>query len=77
MLRFRNVVEEYETTTHAPEALMRLTESYLALGVLEEARKAAAVLGANYPGSKWYERAYELVQRHAPAPTQTAATPGG
>lgn len=63
--RFRNVVDEYETTTHAPEALMRLTESYLALGIPEEAKKAAAVLGANYPGSKWYERAYELVQRHA------------
>ncbi|HEY9553884.1 outer membrane protein assembly factor BamD [Allosphingosinicella sp.] len=76
VLRFRNVIEEYETTTHAPEALMRLTESYLALGVPEEARKAAAVLGANYPGSKWYERAYELVQKNAPAPTQTAATPG-
>jgi outer membrane protein assembly factor BamD len=74
VLRFRNVVDEYETTTHAPEALMRLAESYLALGIPEEARKAAAVLGANYPGSKWYERAYELVQRNAP--TQTAATPG-
>jgi len=64
--RFRTVVDEYQTTSHAPEALMRLTESYLALGVPEEARKTAAVLGANYPGSKWYERAYELVQRHAP-----------
>jgi outer membrane protein assembly factor BamD len=64
--RFRAVVDEYETTSHAPEALMRLTESYLALGIPEEARKAAAVLGANYPGSKWYERAYALVQKHAP-----------
>jgi outer membrane protein assembly factor BamD len=62
--RFRNVIDEYQTTTHTPEALMRLTESYLALGIPEEARKAAAVLGANYPGTKWYERAYELVQRH-------------
>jgi len=61
------VIDEYQTTTHTPEALMRLTESYLALGIPEEARKAAAVLGANYPGSKWYERAYALVQRHAPA----------
>ena len=66
--RFRTVIDEYQTTTHAPEALMRLTESYLALGVPEEARKSAAVLGANYPGSKWYERAYELVQRHGGAP---------
>ena len=65
--RFRNVIDEYQTTTHTPEALMRLTESYLALGVPEEARKAAAVLGANYPTSKWYERAYELVQRHGAA----------
>jgi outer membrane protein assembly factor BamD len=65
------VIDEYQTTTHTPEALMRLTESYLALGVTEEARKSAAVLGASYPGTKWYERAYELVNRHAP--TQTAA----
>ncbi|SNS42688.1 Beta-barrel assembly machine subunit BamD [Sphingomonas laterariae] len=64
-IRFRKVVDEYQTTTHTPEALMRLTECYLALGVPEEAKKAAAVLGANYPGSKWYERAYELVQKHA------------
>ena len=67
VVRFRKVIDEYQTTTHTPEALMRLTESYLALGVPEEARKAAAVLGANYPGSKWYARAYELVQKNAPA----------
>src|SRR5688500_11599400 len=66
--RFRTVVDEYQTTSHTPEALMRLTESYLALGIPEEARKAAAVLGANYPSSKWYQRAYSLVQKHAPAP---------
>lgn len=65
-LRFREVVGKYETTTHAPEALYRLTETYLAMGVPEEAKKSAAVLGANYPGSKWYERAYALVQKHAP-----------
>jgi len=63
-VRFRTVIDEYDTTTHAPEALMRLTESYLALGVPEEAKKSAAVLGANYPGSKWYQRAYELIQKH-------------
>ena len=67
VVRFRTVIDEYQTTTHAPEALRRLTESYLALGVPDEARKSAAVLGANYPGSKWYERAFELVQKHAPA----------
>lgn len=63
--RFRNVVETYDTTTHVPEALERLVETYLALGVPEEAKKSAAVLGYNYPGSKWYERAYRLVQKHA------------
>lgn len=65
-LRFRQVVENYQTTSHAPEALYRLVESYLALGVPLEAKKAAAVLGRNYQGSKWYERAYELMERHAP-----------
>src|SRR3954453_7965108 len=65
-VRFRTVIEEYQTTTHAPEALMRLTESYLALGIPEEARRAAAVLGANYPNTRWDRRAFELVPRHAP-----------
>jgi outer membrane protein assembly factor BamD len=63
-LRFRKVIEEYQTTTHAPEALMRLTETYLALGVPHEANKAAAVLGTNYPGTQWYERAYKLMQEN-------------
>lgn len=67
--RFRQVIDQYDTTTHAPEALHRLTESYLALGVPEEARKAAAVLGANYPGSKWYERSFALIQKHMPQQT--------
>jgi outer membrane protein assembly factor BamD len=66
-VRFREVVDKYDTTTHAPEALYRLTESYLAMGVPEEAKKAAAVLGANYPGSEWYQRAYDLMQKNAPA----------
>ena len=64
-IRFRNVVEEFETTSHTPEALYRLTESSLALGIREEAVKYAAVLGANYPGSEWYEKALELVEDHA------------
>lgn len=64
-LRFQNVVTDYETTSHAAEALYRLTETNLALGVRSEAVKYAAVLGANYPGSKWYDRAYELIQDHA------------
>ncbi|QPQ54168.1 outer membrane protein assembly factor BamD [Allosphingosinicella flava] len=67
VIRFRTVIDDYQTTTHTPEALMRLTESYLALGIPEEAKKAAAVLAANYPGTKWYERAYALIQEHAPA----------
>jgi outer membrane protein assembly factor BamD len=70
--RFRAVIEEYQTTSHTPEALMRLTESYLALGIPEQARQSAAVLGANYPNTKWYERAYSLVQRHAPATAPAA-----
>ena len=63
-MRFRNVVDNYQQTTHVPEALLRLTESYLALGVPTEAQKAAAVLGANYPGSDFYKRAYDLVQEN-------------
>jgi outer membrane protein assembly factor BamD len=66
-IRFRTVIDKYQTTTHTPEALERLVESYLALGVPGEAQKAAAVLGANYPGSEWYHRSYRLIQRHAPA----------
>ena len=64
--RFREVVDKYQTTSHTPEALERLVETYLNLGMPQEAHKAAAVLGANYPGSKWYKRSYELIQRHAP-----------
>ncbi len=59
--RFRNVVENYQTTTHVPEALHRLTEAYLALGITKEAQATAAVLGYNYPGSDWYEDSYALL----------------
>jgi len=72
--RFRAVVDKYQTTSHAPEALMRLTESYLALGIPAEAQKAAAVLGRNYPGTEWYQRAYRLIQTKAPQQT-AAVTP--
>ncbi|MFK4872224.1 outer membrane protein assembly factor BamD [Novosphingobium sp. ZW T3_23] len=65
-LRFRNVVDNFQTTSHAPEALFRLVEGYLALGVPEEAQKAAAVLEHNYPNSKWYDRAYKLMNKNAP-----------
>ena len=74
-MRFRTVVEKYETTTHTPEALMRLTETYLALGVPFEAQKSAAVLGRNYPGSDWYRQAYKLMEKH-PAQQAALATPG-
>ncbi len=63
-MRFRNVIEEFDTTSHTAEALYRLTESSLALGVPGEATKYAAVLGANYPGSEWYERAYKLIDKN-------------
>jgi outer membrane protein assembly factor BamD len=59
--RFRRVVDNYQTTTHVPEALHRLTESYLALGIVDEARSSAAVLGHNYPGSEWYQDSYALL----------------
>jgi len=65
-LRFRTVVDKFQTTSHTPEALYRMTESYLVIGVPEEARKAAAVLGANYPGNEWYQRAFNLMNKHAP-----------
>ena len=65
-LRFREVVEKYQTTNHTPEALERLVECYLALGIPQEAQKAAAVLGRNYPGSEWYHRSYKLSARHMP-----------
>jgi outer membrane protein assembly factor BamD len=60
--RFQTVVEKYQTTTHVPEALHRLTESYLALGLTDEAQASAAVLGYNYPGNDWYQRSYALLQ---------------
>jgi len=65
IIRFRSVVDTYNTTSHTPEALHRLVESYLSLGLPEEARKAAAVLAYNYPGSKWYDRSYGLIGKKA------------
>ena len=64
--RFRTVIEKHQTSSHTPEALHRLVESYLALGIPVEARKAAVVLGANYPGSVWYHRAYRLIYYKEP-----------
>jgi len=60
--RFKVVVDEFDTTTHVPEALHRMIESYTALGLTQDARQVAAVLGYNYPGSAWYFDTYELVE---------------
>ncbi len=59
--RFRHVVERYQTTSHVPEALHRLTEAYLSLGINDEAKNTAAILGHNYPGSEWYLDSYALL----------------
>ena len=59
--RFKYVVERYQTTSHTPEALYRLVEAYLTLGLLDEAKKNGAVLGYNYPGDQWYSDAYALL----------------
>src|SRR3954468_19310040 len=61
--RFRTVVDQYQTTTHTPEALERLVECYLALGIPEEAQKSGAVLGRNYPESFWYKQSLRLLGR--------------
>jgi len=60
--RFKTVIEDYQTTTHVPEALHRLSEAYTALGIEPEAQANAAVLGHNFPGSDWYIDSYELVE---------------
>jgi outer membrane protein assembly factor BamD len=60
--RFRNVIDRYQSTTHTPEALHRLTEAYTALGIEPEARENAAVLGYNFPGNNWYVDSYQLVE---------------
>jgi outer membrane protein assembly factor BamD len=62
--RFRTVVERFQTTTHVPEALSRLVECYLALGVPDEAQSAGAVLGYNFPGTDWYQDSYALLTSH-------------
>ncbi len=63
------MIEEYQTTNHVPEALHRLTEIYISLGLTEEARRTASVLGHNYPGSTWYQDSYALLVEGAPAAT--------
>lgn len=66
--RFKKVVTDYRNTSQTPEALYRLTEGYMALGVVSEAQTAAAVLGTNYPDSTWYKDAYQLVSNDGLSP---------
>jgi outer membrane protein assembly factor BamD len=66
--RYRTVVKEYQTTTHVPEALARLTECYTAVGLPEEAQKNAAVLGYNFPENEWYQDSFDLVKGNRAGP---------
>ncbi len=68
--RFKKVVTDYQTSSQTPEALYRLTEGYMALGVTSEAQTAAAVLGHNFPTSQWYKDAYRLVSSNGNAPQE-------
>ncbi|MGI9462815.1 MAG: outer membrane protein assembly factor BamD [Aestuariivirgaceae bacterium] len=72
--RFKAVVTNYQTTTHTPEALYRLTEAYLALGIRSEAQTAAAVLGHNYPNSDWYRDAFSLLNGQGLAPVENKSS---
>jgi outer membrane protein assembly factor BamD len=68
--RFKVVVTKYQNTRHVEEALMRLTEAYMALGIVPEAQTAAAVLGHNFPDSQWYRHAYSLVKSGGSEPVE-------
>lgn len=68
--RFKTVVSEYQTTNHVEEALMRLTECYMALGITKEAQNSAAILGHNFPDSKWYRDAHALLKSDGLAPRE-------
>lgn len=69
--RFKTVVAEYQTTQHIEEALHRLVEANVALGIIPEAQSAAAVLGYNYPSSKWYQNSFALLQKQGVKPQQS------
>jgi outer membrane protein assembly factor BamD len=71
--RFKVVVTRYQRTRHVEEALMRLTEAYIALGIVEEAQTSAAVLGHNFPDSRWYKDAYSLMQSRGLQPSENKA----
>jgi outer membrane protein assembly factor BamD len=68
--RFKIVVTRYQTTRHVEEALLRLTEAYMSLGIVGEAQTSAAVLGHNYPESRWYKDAYALVKSRGLEPSE-------
>ena len=68
--RFKVVVTQYQTTRHVEEALVRLTEAYMSLGIMDEAQTAAAVLGHNFPDSSWYKDAYKLVKSAGGEPNE-------
>ena len=68
--RFKSVVADFQTTNNVEEALLRLTECYLALGIVTEAQTAAAILGHNYPDSQWYKDAYALLQKGGLEPNE-------
>jgi outer membrane protein assembly factor BamD len=70
--RFKLVVTQYQTTRHVEEALARLTECYMAIGIVGEAQTAAAVLGHNFPDSRWYKDAYNLVKSGGLEPSENA-----
>lgn len=72
--RFKVVVTQYQTTRHVEEALMRLTECYMALGIVQEAQTAAAVLGHNFPDSQWYKDAYNLVRQNGLEPAEASSS---
>jgi outer membrane protein assembly factor BamD len=74
--RFRTVVDKYQTTTHTPEALYRLVECYLTVGLIQEATNNGAVLGANFPGDAWYSDAYKLLTDRGLQPAVEPKTPG-
>jgi outer membrane protein assembly factor BamD len=68
--RFKVVVTQYQTTRHVEEALERLTEAYISLGIIDEAQTAAAVLGHNFPDSTWYKDAYQLLKKAGGEPNE-------
>jgi outer membrane protein assembly factor BamD len=68
--RFKRVVTGFQTTRHVEEALLRLTEAYMALGIIDEAQTSAAVLGHNFPDSRWYKDAYALMQSKGLQPSE-------